>query len=380
MRLVDKLILRELIGPVLNSIFMFLMVLFASAYLFKLTDLLTQGVPFLLVLKVGLYSLPALITQTLPMSMLLGTLLAFGRLSGDSEHIALFASGISFYRIAKPVAWLGLAVSIITILWNETVVPPATTAYYNILQHATEHLKTTDQPLNYIVPKEDGHVDEFVNIDGGYDAKEKCLRRVNILKMSEDPLREGQPEVDLYAEKAVAKDPKGLDWDYFNVTVTWLRPDPTRKIFVYTHMNQASTRTLPQNVRLGRDFHGIMQTEVTDNHRMTFLQLRDKIEQEKSQGDINTLGDQVDLWEKLSLPLASLIFGLVGATLGVRPHRGSKVMGFGIAISIIFIYWVIYHWMYIVGKSGGLPPFVASFAADFIGLIAAGILIARARQ
>ena len=51
MREVDRLILRELFGPFLNSVFMFLSVLFATAYLFKITEYLTQGIPALTVGK-----------------------------------------------------------------------------------------------------------------------------------------------------------------------------------------------------------------------------------------------------------------------------------------------------------------------------------------
>ena len=80
------------------------------------------------------------------------------------------------------------------------------------------------------------------------------------------------------------------------------------------------------------------------------------------------------------LPLASVIFGMVGAPLGIRPHRGSKAMGTRVAIAIIFAYWVVYRWMYVVGQGGGLPPLIASFTACFMGLIAAIILIARTGQ
>ena len=65
------------------------------------------------------------VTQTLPMSMLLACLLGFGRLSGDSEHIALYAGGISFFRMVRPVAWMGIVISIFTFLWSEAVMPPA---------------------------------------------------------------------------------------------------------------------------------------------------------------------------------------------------------------------------------------------------------------
>ena len=379
MKLIDRLIWRELFGPVVNSIFMFMMLLFASAYLFKLTEYLTQGVPTLTVLQLALYTLPSLITQTLPMAMLLGSLLSFGRISGDSEHIALFASGISFARVVRPVTIMGLVVSLITITWNETVVPPATRAYYSLLQHATENIKATDQPLKYDIKRDDDQIDESVSIAGGYDAKTRTLRKVNILKMSDDKKSIGQPNFNVYAEEAIARDNRGLNWTYYDVTVTDLRPLRDRKAAIYMHVDTATT--LPaKNVRIGKDFSSVMQQEVTDNRRMTFKQLSEKIGRDRKEGSANLGGDEVDLWEKISLPMASLIFGLVGASLGVRPQRGNKAMGFGIAISIIFIYWVVYHWMYIVGKNGNLPPALASFTADILGLIAAGALVIKARQ
>jgi len=383
MRLVDRLIWRELLGPLLNSILMFLVLLFATAYLFRLTDLLVKGVPWLTVAKAALYSLPSLLTQTLPMAMLLASLLAFGRLSGDSEHIALYAGGISFYRMARPVAALGALVSIITIAWNETVVPPATRQLYILMQEATEDIATTSVALNYVVKREgEEAVDEFVNVGGGYDARTRSLFQVTILKMSDDPKQAGRPAFLVEAEYARpnADDPKGLDWTFYKARIVDLRYDPERKRWPEVRMEMATTRTLPKNVRMGRTFKGVLQAEVTDNRRMTFSQLRDKINRERAQGNPNTLGDEVDLWEKISLPLASLIFGLVGAPLGVRPHRGSKAVGFGIAIGIIFLYWVIYRWMYVVGKNGGLPPLLASFTPCLLGLVAAAFLIARTRQ
>ncbi|MCC6731474.1 MAG: LptF/LptG family permease [Chthonomonadales bacterium] len=379
-RLVDRLVWREMLGHFVNAVLLFMLLLFGAAYLFKITDLLVSGVPLGLVLRVTLYSLPGLVTQTLPMSMLLAALLAFGRLSSDSEHIALFAGGISFFRIARPVALMGLVVSIATFLWNETVVPPSTRAYYELVQNATETIQATDKPLNYIVKTSDGRVDEFVNIAGGYDARTKQIRGVTIVKMSDDPARRGEPELALFAERAAARDPRGLDWEFYDVYLKSLRPDANGNSIVDVYMKQAATKTLPANLRVGKTFRGVMQADVTDNRRMTFRELRDKINTERKEGNPNTLGDEVDLWEKLSLPLASVVFGLVGAPLGIRPQRSGKAMGFGIAIAIIFLYWVVYRWMYVVGKSGGVPPLFASFTACLLGLIAATVLIARVRQ
>jgi lipopolysaccharide export system permease protein len=376
--IVDRLIFRELVGPLLNGIFMFLAVLFGGAYLFSITELLVKGAPFLLVMKIALFTLPALVTQAFPMGMLLGTLLAFGRLSGDSEHIAMYAGGISFMRMARPVAAMGLVVSTITFIWNETVVPPSQRAFYELKNSASVGAMASNRPLHYVVKRQgEDTVDEFVSIDGGYDTTTRTLRRVTILKMSEDPARKGKPEVVVYAERVAMQDAKAMDADFFDGYVRYLSDG---KVVADASFKEAHTRTLPKNVRLGRDFKGILRDEVVDNRRMTFSELRDKINRDRAEGKPETGGDEVDLWEKVSLPIASIIFGLVAAPLGVRPHRGSKAMGFGIAIGIIFLYWVLYRWMYVLGKGGGIPPVVASFLPCTLGLFAAWWLIQRTRQ
>jgi lipopolysaccharide export system permease protein len=378
-KIVDRLVLRELMGPLINSIFMFLVLLFTSAYLAKLTDLMVQGASFSVVARVGLLTVPLLLTQTLPMGMLLGTILAMGRLSGDSEHIALYACGVSFYRVARPVAVMGACVGLAAVAWNETIVPPATQEMYRLQQSVIENLRATTNPLRYDIKKKGSEeIDEIIYIHGGYDPRAKALRHVNIIKMSET--QPGTPEVHVYAQRAVARDAKGLDWDFYGAYVKYLRPDKNQKFRAETYYERVSTRYLPENVRLGRDFKGIMQADITDNRRLTFRQLRDKIKEKRAKGDETYQADEFDLWSKISLPLASLIFGLVALPLGVRPQRGNKTMGFGIAISIIFIYWVVHQWMYQVAKGGQIEPAVAAFAANGIGLLAAVFLIARTRQ
>ena len=57
---------------------------------------------------------------------------------------------------------------------------------------------------------------ELVYIDGGYDKQLDWLRKGTIIKMSDDPAREGQPEVMVFFERArpMGNDPKGEDWTY----------------------------------------------------------------------------------------------------------------------------------------------------------------------
>lgn len=97
--------------------------------------------------------------------------------------------------------------------------------------------------------------------------------------------------------------------------------------------------------------------------------------------DKETLGKEVDLYGKIALPLASVIFGLVGAALGISTQRGaSRTVGFGMALFIVFIYWVFYRAMFVVGAGGNLPPMFAAFAADIVGLAVGLVLAYRASR
>jgi lipopolysaccharide export system permease protein len=73
---------------------------------FDLMDLIIKkGIPLDVVFQVMLYSLPFILSMTIPMSVFVGSLVAFGRLAQDLEILALLSSGVSLNRIAFPVAF-----------------------------------------------------------------------------------------------------------------------------------------------------------------------------------------------------------------------------------------------------------------------------------
>lgn len=383
MRLIDRLIIKDLIGPFFNGLLMFMLLVFTAGFLFKATDMLVQGAPVLLVLKFVLFALPSIVTQTFPMAMLLAALMGFGRLSADREVIAIFAAGISFPRAARSVIWMGLAVSLIAFLWNETIVPPATRAMWDLQKEAVQKLSRSDQPLKYDIERDDGKgVQETVTVNGGYDATTQTARRVGLIKYSNDPQRKGQPEILIFCDRAHFVDQKGLDCTYYDgYETTFTRDEKTGYTDAQT-LSFHELKTSKSVPTLGKNFQDMMKSDVNDANRMTFRALQAEIQQDQAQGRSEAArGKEVDLYGKLALPLASLIFGVVGAALGLNTQRGgSKTVGFGMAIFIVFLYWVFYHAMFVVGKNGGLPPIVASFLADIVGAVVGLFLAARASR
>ncbi len=383
MKILDRLIVKELLGPFITGVVLFMMLVFTAGYLPQATNLALQGVPPLLVAKFVVFALPATLTLTFPIAMLVAALTGFGRLSSDSEAVAMLSAGISFPRMARFVFVMGALVSLAAFLWNETIVPPATRAMWDLKMSAIQHIAKSDEPLAYSIPGKDGQsIEETVKVQGGYDASKQVLRNVTIVKYADHPPWNGGVQLVVHCREAhengsAGLDQNGLNWLYHNVTVTLFAQDSnSHRMFANTSYWQ-SLSVLPQGAAVGKSFNEILNTQVNDPSRLSFLQLQHEIEHERMQGRLlEARGNEVNLYGKLSLPLASLIFGVMGAALGLNTQRGGgKARGYGNAILIVFLYWMLYNSMFLVGKNGTLPPILASFLADILGaLVGAGLV------
>ena len=120
-------------------------VILLSGLLFELVDyILVKNIPFPTVIKMLLYYLPSIIVMTLPIASLFSTLLALGRLNEDSELKIMRSCGLPYWRIVIPVIIAGLAISGLTFVANERVVPWANHKFQNLLRQV---IYREDMPL-----------------------------------------------------------------------------------------------------------------------------------------------------------------------------------------------------------------------------------------
>ena len=87
-----------------------------------------------------------------------------------------------------------------------------------------------------------------------------------------------------------------------------------------------------------------------------------------------------DRWNKLAVPLTSLVFALLAAPMGIRPSRSSSSVGLGLSILVIFLYWILGRYTYTLAAQGTLAPMVGAFAPLALGIVAAVILLKRAAK
>ncbi len=367
MRLLDRWILRELIPPLLFGVGLFTALVFAGGYVFMITEYAVKGAPLPLVIELALLYLPQIAVRTLPMGMLLATLLGFGRLSSDWEITAARAAGVSLRRMMVPVFGLGLLVSLSAIAFNETLVPWATERAARIRATILEQLRLTEQQAFGFPQYSQGRLDSYVIVAGGRDPQTQQLFQVTLLKYGTGARRE--PEVVLYAERA--RWDGAAEWTLYNGwwrtaggqygSFAVFRSEPT--------LNVAIRRTPVQ-----------IEAILTNVDERSFRQLREQIEYFRREGVDSAQVRQltVELYNKINVPLASVIFALLGAPLGVRPQRSSPATGFALSIAIIFVYWVMARYLVILGR-GVIDPLLASSLPNLIGA-ALAIWLIRKRE
>lgn len=120
-----RYVLKELIGPFLASLFG-ITFLFVVDFLVKILDnVLSKGLPASTVVEIFVLNLAWMLSLSIPMAVLVASLMAFGRLSGDQEITAVKAAGISPLSLMRPVLLVALLLSVLMVVFNNWVLPEA---------------------------------------------------------------------------------------------------------------------------------------------------------------------------------------------------------------------------------------------------------------
>jgi len=362
MRILDKYIVKELLGPLIFGICAFSSVFIGTSTLFRLAQYITKyGAPIVTVVKLFIYSLPSIVVLTFPMSMLLASLLSFGRLSASSEITAMKSGGISFYRLATPVFIVAFFVSIFAVTFNELVVPRANAAYNYIVRYEIER-NTAPKSQEHIVIKDvKGAALERLTYARKYDEADQTMYAVSIQEFEQGNIVRVEN-----AEKAVwNKD----HWIMYNGTIHDLSTEGSLQ-----RMMRFEQQVMPINknpVAISR--------EQKKPDEMTIQELKQHIKALQREF-VKSSTYEVELHQRLAIPMASFVFALIGTPLGLQPQRASSSIGFGISIIIIFIYYAILTVSTALGQGGAIPAVIAAWIPNIIGIIAGIFLIRKASQ
>jgi lipopolysaccharide export system permease protein len=368
--LLDRWLLNELMGPLLFGIAAFTAVSLSVGVVFELVRRVAEsGLPPGAALQVLLLRLPGFLVLSFPMATLMATLLAFSRLSGSSELTALRSVGVSTRRMVLPALALALLMSLLTFVFNDLIVPRANLLATNSLERALGKAISTEKGSNImysrfgrIAQKDGDRVKMLTHIFYARDYLRGSMRDVTLLDFS----RLGQRQL-LTAEFGVWNDDKAL-WEFRNGRI----------------INVDDNTGTTTSARFDRYLYPLSRDPVdvaklpTDPSVMTVGQARtaERLQREAGNSkEARRLRVRID--EKFAFPAICLVFGLIGSSLGVRPHsRTSRSQGFGISVLLIFGYYLMSFIFSSLGITGTLSPFLAAWLPVFIGL-AGGLWLLR---
>jgi lipopolysaccharide export system permease protein len=366
---VDSLIYRELVGPWVFGVAIFSALIFATVLLVRVTDWVVRGVSPNTITEVIFLLLPGIVVKTFAMSSLLSALLAFGRLSNDSEVVALRAAGASLLRIMRPVIFFSLGVAALAFGLNETVVPGAAERATALTTEIKKQMDATKgaRPASYTKMGKNGVEAQIAAQD--FSLVEQTLTGVVLVSYNSEGKLKGKPAWILVADQFRYFGPK--DWRLIGPADLFSANGET-----IVHIKDGAWPTqvpppefTPENLLAGF---------ADDLDVFSMRQIKGEIERLKRDPSANVrqiANLEFGFYNKVALPLGSLIFALLGAPLGIRNARAGVGTGFALSVVLSFAYLMIANFMAVYAKGGAIPPWVASFTPLLIGAAAAALTI-----
>ncbi len=352
-------ITREIAIPTVLGIVIFTFVLLMGRIL-KLVELvINKGVPAFDIAKLFCYLLPSFLVITIPLAFLLGVLLGFGRLSADSEIIALKSSGISLFGLVKPVIGLAVVACLITGALTLFAGPSGNHAFrQQIFQMASNRASIGIQARVFN--------DEFDDL---------------VLYANNTDERKGSFEGVLISDQRVAKTPSIILAQHGRVI-----SDPEKLILTLRLEDGSIHRTSSD-----KDTYQIIKFTTYDLNLNMGEQLQQTDKQPQKPKDIGTAELKaalassdlpldkrqklaVEFHNRFTYPLAPLIFALIGVPLGIQSNRSGRGTGFSLALIVFLSYYLSLSLAETLVIEAGFPPLLSLWLPNLIFFTGGAIL------
>ena len=364
--LIDRWLLGQMIPPMVFAISAFTVISLSVGVMFDLIRKIVEyGLPLFLALKVLFFSLPSFLVLSFPMAVLLSTLLAYGKLSSNSELLALKSLGIKTSRIISPAIALSIFMTGLTFYFNDNLVPTSNKLAETTLRAGIGSSFSSEKGkfnimfsrygsrINASTKKPTKRNTFLTHIFYASKYENQIMNDVTVLDFS----REDFQQV-LKANNAIF-DKKNSSWIFSEGSIISIDPSGQTTNIKFKEYTYPFVEGPLELAKVPKD-----ATEMT---------LKQALEAEKIYKKTGNLKEirriQVRIQEKFTLPFACLVFGLIGSSLGSKSNlRSSKSQGFGLSVILILIYYVMSFLFSSFGVKGLLPPIFAAWLPVFISL------------
>ena len=344
-----RYLIKELLFPFMLGTVIFTGVLLMGRML-KIADMVvSKGISISEVGLLILYLLPNFAVITLPMALLMAVLVAFSRLSADSEIIAVKASGISLYRLLPPVVAVALFAYILTVINAAWLMPKGNVAFKSLLYQAIQQrlsLNLKEQVFNSSIPG------LLIYIDNN-DEKSGLLS--GILIQDE---RKPDDVSTIFAKQGTLKVEQA-----------------NKKLHLYLidgSIHQSRPKSVYRNLEfreyeLSIDMGNTAGTFEKNEMDMSLAEIKEKL---RAGGLTQKVATEMRLetQRRFALPFACFIFAIFAVPLGIHNRRSGKAAGFSLSILTLLFYYILQSFSKTLAEKTLIAPAVAAWLPNAVFL------------
>jgi lipopolysaccharide export system permease protein len=347
-RILNSYIIKEIAFPFFMSLLILTFTLLIGKILQLMDLMINKGVDFSSIVKLILYLMPSFLTFTIPISLLISVLMAFGRLSGDSEIVVMKASGVSLYQLVQPVLFVAVTAALVTSVFSLIVAPISNHATKNLLFSIIQQKASAGIKEKVFNDDFSGLVIYAERIPASGESMESVL--IYDTRMTDDPSTIVARDGRLYSNPNAMSVTLRLE----NGSIHTVDPGKSnyRKTDFSTYDIQLDLAAISAKP---------VEKSKTELKVRELLKKKSKLEDSKEYRELT-----VELHKKFTVPLACIIFGVLGVPLGITSRRSGKSRGFSLGIGIVLSYYVLQLGGDALGETGRIPPVLGVWAPNMI--------------
>jgi len=350
-------IIRETLKYFAGVLGMVVFIYMVIDFLEKIDDFLDAGLSTVQVISFFLYKIPFIVSQIIPVAVLLAVLMVFGLMNKNNEIVALKSTGVSIYYLLKPIVIIGCILSVFLFFLSEGIVPVTMEKLNTIrLGKSEEKSGVASREKNVWIKG-----NRFIAHIRYYQPRSNVIFGVTLNYFND----RFQLVKRIDAQKGIYQAGR---WKLEEVLLQQLNTQ-----------NGAYTNTFHDELMEKIDFlPEDLERVAKKSEEMSFLELLDYTRKVEAEG-YDASAYRVDLHAKVAFPVVCLLMGIIGTGIASRgKSREGLPVSIAYGLGVAFLFWVIYSFCLSLGYAQMLPPLVAAWAANFVFLCLGGFILLNA--
>jgi lipopolysaccharide export system permease protein len=399
MKILERYILQENFKPFILSLIVSTFVMLFDRILDLLNLIIDKRLDVVTIGSIFGLSLPFMLALTVPMSVLLASIMSFGRLSVDNEVVAFKSCGINIYSLLKPTIFAALLLSVFMIFFNNTVLPETNHKLKNMMIKANYRRPVTaikpgifTTMKQYTIYAKDRIDDELIGIII-YNREDAQFPSTITAKRGKIFLSNGGNSLKavLYDGQMHERDKKNPEryttriFQSFTINLPDLGYQMNETGTDYRGDRELSSKAMMKIVKEKREEIQIAKNELqqtreklakveeeskslrnqrteVSKHKNVISMTQDRIT--RAEKDIRSY--MVEVHKKYAIAVACFIFVLIGAPVGIMTKTSGIGMAFSVSAFVFMIYYAILTGGEDLADRGLISPFLAMWISNII--------------